>query len=232
MSIPLFAYLYCLMGILSLAVAIIIYRSYRREKNSTLLSLILVFLFLFVRGMAISIPAFVNAQDDRALALGGIIAVVAVYGLVLAGVRLQMFLEHPFFRKHSRGITGLLAVLGIASVSLLVYDFRLPIITESGLILWNANPIATWVTGGLSLVYGIFWCAFLNREARYVEDPWQKMKMYMLSLDGIFVGTAFFLTFTAEVALQAAVGLGLLLISIFLTLAVFSLAQRGLPSTF
>ena len=204
-------------AILSGALAIGTYLSYRQSQNQGLWYLFWSFLFLSLHSLSLSAPSLVNSGNLTAIALGFVLGIIFLYLLLLSALRVEISLQRGFMRKHSFIINIILVGIGFFVVWLLISDFRLPIISPQGIIFWNVNPIAGWLTGLTSLIYGLMWADFFQQEKRMVSQTTSKLKMSVLSFDGIMLGISALLVFTSSNEIETIIGHALFIFACVLT---------------
>lgn len=225
-TLPLTPLLYVTGALLSAIIAGSAFASYHRSRNKTVLYLSLSFLFLSLHSFALSVPALFDASDLVAIGRGYVVGMVFLYLLLLTALRVQTSLRKGFFEKHSFVITAILLGAGAAVVGIGISDFRLPIVTSRGLIFWNQAPLAAWLAGGTSLVYGLVWADFFQQTGRLVRGLRAKIKMLILSLDGVMMGLAGLLVFTSQNTLETLIGHGLFVAACALSVFIFFLGEN------
>ena len=208
---------YIVGAILSGALAIGTYLSYRQSKNQGLWYLFWSFLFLSLHSLSLSVPSLVNSGNLTAIALGFTLGMVFLFLLLLSALRVEISLHSGFMRKHNFIINTIIVGIAIVVVGILLYDFRLPIISSRGAIFWNVNPIASWLTGLTSLIYGLMWADFFQQERRMVLQDASKLKMSVLSFDGIMLGLSAILVFTSTNEIITIIGHSLFIVACVLT---------------
>lgn len=211
-----FPILYISAGVFSLMVSFIVYNSYLGSKNKGLLYLSLAFTFLFFHAISLSIPSILNQNDLRLVAWGYVLGAFFVFLILASCVKVQESIV-PSFKKYTQIFFVVIGVVGITTVSLLIYDFRLPTISHYGVILWNTTNIASWLLGGASFIYGLIWSYTFYQGGGLLSGNKKKVKMFVLSIDGLFIGTAGLLVFTSENTLQTFIGASLFLTASFIT---------------
>ncbi len=226
-SLPLTPLLYGIGASFSIIVALSSFVSYRRSKNKGVFFLSLSFLFIALHGFSLSVPAIISPYDEVLVAKGYILGMVFLFALLLAALRVEIALHPGFFQKHNFIINTILVGIGITVVWLEIADFQKPIINEAGIIFWNVNRTAAWLTGITCLVYGLIWADFFQQMARLVRGFGAKGKMYILSIDGILLGIAALLVFTSSDALLTLIGHSLFVAACGISLAIFFLGEKG-----
>ena len=86
----------------------------------------------------------------------------------------------------------LLIFIGLAVVGWQFYDFRLPILHSSGLILWNPNPWLAWITGAVTIAVAAAWFFVLGKNIKNfvgmakIKSAFVFLMAFSFGLSGIF----------------------------------------------
>ena len=205
-------------ALLSGAIAIGTYFSYKKSKNQGLKYLFLSFVFLSLHSFSLSLPTFIFPGNHQIIGYGFIIGMVFLFLLLLSSLQVETSLKRGFMERHSFIISTIIIGVGITSITILLYDFRLPIISSRGAIFWNINTIIAWLIGTTCLIYGLIWSDFFQQEKRVVSSDDSKLKMSILSIDGIMLGVSALLVFTSANELETIIGHSLFIVACVLTL--------------
>ncbi|OGZ03796.1 MAG: hypothetical protein A2648_02470 [Candidatus Lloydbacteria bacterium RIFCSPHIGHO2_01_FULL_41_20] len=213
-------------ALFSLTIAIGTYFSYREAKNKGLWYLALSFLFLSLHSFSLSVPSLIDGKNLILIAWGYILGMIFLYLLLLSALRVQTALHRGFMWKHSFIINTIILGIGVSVIWILVSDFHLPVISPRGTIFWNVNPVAGWLTGITSLIYGLMWADFFQQEKNMVSQNLSKIKMSILSFDGIMLGIAGLLVFTSNNETETIIGHSLFILACVLTLITLILPSK------
>lgn len=104
-------------------------------------------------------------------------------------------------------ILSLLSTVGLIVVIMHFYDFRLPVIHESGLILWNGNPLAAWAMSVASVSVAFIWIyVFLRNMYRASGIAILKNSLLVLMAVGFGIAGLFYFHPSYEFTVAAFVG--------------------------
>ncbi len=106
------------------------------------------------------------------------------------------------------------------------YDFRTPIVNNSGIIFWNVNKIAQWLIGLSSIIYGLFWNYVFYQAAIIVDDSYARFKLMIIGVAGTSMGTTAFLVNTSSSEIQTLIGHIIFVISGLMVLGIFITPKR------
>jgi hypothetical protein len=120
-------------------------------------------------------------------AWGYVLGIIFITLTAISSVYTMRFRMDKFFHSHLNKIALVHAVLGSIFVYYLITDFRLPTISDGGLILWNPNVISGWGFGIQMFLYSLLWMYVTFRTLGYIENKWSRAKALVLG----FVGFAF-----------------------------------------
>jgi|GEM_PF-5260845 len=224
--IPLTPLLYFTGGVLCGLVALSAYISYQKSHNRAIFYLSLTFLLLCLHSLALSIPGLMNIHDLRMIGGGYIVGTFFLYALLLTALKVQTSLNRGFVEKHSFVINTIVIGVGVTALWLEITDFRFPVVGAWGTIFWNTTPIATWLIGLTALFYGLFWADFFQQTGRIVRGFAAKLKMLILSIDGVVLGVAGLLVFTSHNAVLTVIGHSLFVFASLLSLLLFVFRER------
>ncbi len=219
-----FSLIYLGAGLSSLAVSLLVYRSYKKSGNRGQRDLSLTFGCMFFHAISLSLPVMIAPENLPAIAAGFIIGIVFVFLLFIIGLQVELSIARPLFVSYVKELSTVVAILGAVAINVLIFDFRLPYF-QDGVIFWNVNPYIAWLIGGLSFLYGVIWSYMFFRSGGLTKNASQKTKMFVLSIDGLLIGIAALLVFTSTSVVQTNIGLLLFIVST-LTTAVILLVTR------
>ncbi len=105
------------------------------------------YFFIFFTGyhLCLSLPFFITPQNFAFLTRGYIFAIVFLFLMCVPMWKLVLGLVNVS-AKATKFIIGIFLLIGFSVFLIEIYDFHLPIIHQSGLIIWNANLLAAWLT--------------------------------------------------------------------------------------
>ena len=91
--------------------------------------------------------------------------------------------------RRNRSMVYLFVLLtGVAVVGMQIYDFRLPVVKESGFIDWNANKLAARMTSLSAFLISLIWVyALLVNISSFHGHP-RKLKAILLASGGLSLG--------------------------------------------
>jgi hypothetical protein len=122
--------------------------------------------------------------------------------------------------KKIRLLLGILFAVGLTTVAIQIYDFRLPIIHSSGLIFWNANPVAAWIARLAGFWVGMTWVYVFSKKFLRHLGRIEKFKNILIIITAFMFGITSLLYFHSNYILTLAAFftkyVGLLSISILL----------------
>lgn len=113
-------------------------------RKSILNYLFVFFLFIAAYQFFLSLP-FLLTKNLFLTAWGYNLAIVFVFLIAVPIFRMEFDLL-GVSEKRSNFFQVLYLLVGVAVIVIQAYDFRLPIVHESGFIFWNANPVAAWIS--------------------------------------------------------------------------------------
>jgi hypothetical protein len=201
--------------------------SYFRSENHIVGYLAHVFLAMALHAFAFSLPILITPNNPRFIAYGYILGILLVYILLVLALRVQTFITLKFFKKYANLISIVIAVIGVNVISVLVYDLRLPIINGHGIVFWNANPIASIVTGVVCFTYGVVWMYLFYLASNLTRNTFSKIKLLVLSADGLLFGTGALFIYTSNIEMQSVIGMVLFITACIITAPIFVLPKNS-----
>jgi hypothetical protein len=201
--------------------------SYFRTKRVANLSLAFVFFWIGIHSYAFAIPTLIEAYDMKLLAYGYIIGIGMIFLTMLSGIEVQAFMARRFVSDRSVNIASIIiTILGTCALSVMIYDLRLPMINNLGIILWNVNPLAQWIIGLTAFFYGFIWGYVFYNAALLVDEAFARVKLLVMSADGFIIGSVALLVHTSSNEFQTVLGHGLFIITGIITLGIYLLPKR------
>ncbi len=201
--------------------------SYTKSKSFALKYLFLVFFFMALHAYAFSLPIIINKGNLKAVAYGYVIGIVSVFILLVLALRVQTFITRKFFKTYANLISIIVGVLGIIVISILLYDLRLPIINSNGIIFWNVNPWASWLTSICCFIYGIVWTYLFYMASNLTKNTYSKVKLLILSADGLLFGSGALFIYTSTNELQSVIGMVLFISACIITAPIFIMPKTS-----
>ncbi len=120
---------------------------------------------------------------------------IAIDFIMMAFV-LSIILELFGVSERDRNIFyPIVLMIGVLVIAIQVYDFRLPILQETGFVDWNANKLASRITSLTGFLISIVWAHGLLKDLSSLEENYQKIKALLLSLGGLFLGISSLTTY-------------------------------------
>ena len=218
---------YLIGGTLCTAASLFMFASYFKAKRTANLSLAFVFFWIGLHSYAFALPTIINSTDPKLLAYGYIIGIGMVFLVFLSGIEVQAYMAQTIVSKKSILIASIIFTIdAIITLGIMVFDLRYPIINDVGIIFWNINPIAAWLIGLSSLIYGLIWGYVFYRAALLVDDGYSRVKLMVMSADGFIIGSVAFLVHTSSNEIQTVIGHSLFIFAGAMTLGVYLLPKK------
>lgn len=222
---------YLLGGALCTSASLFMFGSYFRTKRVANLSLAFVFFWIGLHAFAFALPTLLNSFDLKLLSYGYIVGIGMIFLTMLSGIEVQAYMAKKFESFWSITIaSALITILGSIAMIVMLRDLaispRFPVISEYGVIIWNANPIAQWIIGLSAFTYGFIWGYVFYNAALLLQDAHSRVKLLVMSADGFIIGTVALLVHTSSNELQTVIGHGLFVVASALTLAIYLLPDR------
>lgn len=215
--------LFLLMFLLLGTITGFLYGSSRRSGNQAVKSLFTIFLFFSCYAFILAVFSIIGQNKPYLLVLGYNFAVLFAFLALFFITRIPTFSENSLIKKYSRYISNFIILIGIVVIAIQLIDMRLPITGENGVILWNQNPIAAWLTGLTVLSYMVAWAYFSCKNIKIIQDKQQRLKLYALSLDAVSVGFSALIYFPSQNEWQSLASFLLIIPAYIFT--IFSLVQ-------
>jgi hypothetical protein len=205
----------------------ITYRLWQKKKFAPeFISYFFVF-FLFFAGynLALSLPYLFFAQNPFLLGWGYILAMVFLFLTfgVMFKLEMELYGVKPMNASFFLGVT---TFAGVLVVALQIMDFRLPFFYSSGLILWNVNPLAGWITGLAALLPGTSMAFTLYYISAKGLSAYEKTKRFLITVGGLALGVAGLAYFPARNEWQIVTAFIFIFLGICFFILAFSLPQK------
>lgn len=218
---------YLVGGALCTLASLFMFGSYFKAKRLANLSLAFVFFWIGLHAFAFAIPTLIEPNNLGLLAFGYIIGIAMIFLTLLSGIEVQVFMAKSIVSKLNTTFASILiTIIAIITLAIMAYDFRLPIVNPSGIIFWNINPLAAWLIGLSSIIYGFIWGHIFYRASLLVDDVYSRVKLIVISSNGFILGTVALLVHTSANEVQTIIGHALFIIAGTITLAVYLLPPR------
>lgn len=215
------AYLHIIMGVLFVGLALSFLYSFLHSKNKKILVYFLVFLFFGLYSLSLGIPLMFSPINTVMAAWGFVVGMTFLFFGELAALYTVTFTTGEFIKRHMKFSFVLFSVLSVICLAILVFDLREPIIDSTGIVFWNANPIAGWGLGLLAFYAGSYWFFISYKNLQFVENKISKAKTIILGLDGMAWALAALLYFTATSFTYVAIAFILAIVSLIFSAPLF-----------
>ena len=218
---------YLVGGTLCTAASLFMFAAYFRVKKVANLSLAFVFFWIGLHAYAFALPTIIDNSDLKLLAYGYIVGIGMIFLTVLAGIQVQAYMGQKIVSNRSIALASIILTIdAIVTLGIMIYDFRLPIISTEGIIFWNVNIYAAWLVGLTSLIYGLIWGYVFYRAALLVNDGLSRVKMMVMSADGFIIGSVALIVHTSTNEIQTVVGHSLFVFAGAITLGIYLLPKK------
>jgi len=214
------AILYFLASFPCFALFIFFIVDYEQNHNKYVLYYALAFFAVYLFTFTLSVPVLVMPDNLTLLSYSYIGTLFFTYVLILLCMRIQLIVTNHFYKKYYFAFNLLVATLGVVSIFFAVINIEEPIV--SGLMVqMNLDRTASYITGILSLVYGIFWAHLFHKVTLELQDKTLARRMMTFSLNGLLYGTAGFALFIDQNLFGEVVSMSLFFISFIVSVWVF-----------
>lgn len=222
-DLPLFSTaVYLIGGTLSFFICAFVYLSYRRSHHQELLHTAIIFFALAIHAYAFAAPFLAHTPTPAAMGWGYIIGMGFVYWVSLFAIPVMLFLS-PIrsLERFANPFIALVTLLGIISLSTMIIDFRSPLSSELGFVLWNINPLSAWINGLTGFTVGTLWFFSYYSNSKRIGDRILKRKMLLMGSIGLLLGFVALTVYTSHSGLQTAIGHTFFLLSCIAGLAIY-----------
>lgn len=218
---------YIIGGILCTLASLFMFGSYFKVKHTANLSLAFVFFWIGLHAFAFALPTIIDKFDLSLLALGYIIGIGMIFLTLLSTIETMAFMARNVISKTMINfVSTVVTVIAIITLSIMIYDFRTPIINPVGIIFWNINPIAAWLVGIVSFGFGLIWGHVFYQAALLVNEAYLRVRLLVMSADGFILGTIVILVHTSSNEVQTILGHALFIIVGVITLGIYLLPKQ------
>lgn len=162
------------------------------------------FVFFTAYHLCLSLPYLFLQKNLTAMSWGYISAIVFLFLFCLPMWKLILGLANVS-TKATKFIIGIFLLIGLLGFFIKIYDFQLPIIHSSGLIIWNADLISAWLTficvGTLPFSFFVFF--FKNYPKNLGFD--EKLKTIFFGGGGLTYSLAcvYFIAWNVDMVISA-----------------------------
>lgn len=221
--------LFLVLAILLGIIVLLFCDSYRRSpNNSSVRNLFFTFLSIFSYAAILTIVSILFSRQLTILAWAYNLSIFLGLTGIFYSLELPIFEANPLIKKYLPAATWLVGLTSIAILLIQMVDFRLPIVNANGVIFWNLNPMAAWLSSALVLIFTLVW-AYLNYDsARLLENFRLRWKLYILSLNMVALGLSAFIFFPSHSEIQSLVSF-LLVAPAYLATIIVLLYFRVVP---
>ncbi|MFA5736776.1 MAG: hypothetical protein WC893_01260 [Candidatus Paceibacterota bacterium] len=211
------------MFLLLSVIARLLYGSSKQSNNQAVKSLFIIFFFYSIYYLILGTFIIFGQNKPYILIAGYNFAILFAFGALFFVTRIPTFSENKFIKNYLRHISILTLLIGAIILTIQLIDMRSPIIGKYGVIFWNQNPIAIWLTIFTILSYMIAWAYFSCKNIKIIQDKQQRLKLYALSLDAVSVGFSALIYFPSQNEWQSLASFLLIIPAYIFT--IFSLVQ-------
>jgi len=175
-------------SLVSLLISFLLFQSYKREgkKNKNLRDFSVFFLlFAFYRVFLIS---YLFTDNLKSVALNYDIAVMLYFIMVAIALKIALsFLKANF--QLTISLIGSLLFIGASVVFYQIITLNIPEITPThGIVFWNVNPIALYITGMSGFIVAHFWVYIFYLNFRKGQNKLSKLKSFLIMISSSAFG--------------------------------------------
>lgn len=142
------------------------------------------YVFFTAYHLFLSLPFFLTSGNLTIMAWGYNFAILSLFIFLAPVIMIEFQIINMPKRKRKILISSFL-LSGLIAVLLQVFIFRLPIIHESGFIIWNANILSKLIATLAAVLTSLSWSLFLFKN-------WPKNISFVEKLKTVFLGTGAF----------------------------------------
>lgn len=152
--------------------------------------LFLFFAFFTGYHLSLSLPLWFFPGNLAALAWGYNLGIVFLFLAMAPMYSIMVFRIIGMPLKKIGQYIWMLLVLGLVPVFIQIYDFHLPIIDESGFIIWNANLIAGTIIFLSGASIAIIWTIIFFKNKPVGLNATEKIKAFICTTGGLMFSCA------------------------------------------
>lgn len=191
------------MFLLLITITWFLHGSAKKSGNQAVKSLFLIFFFIACYSLILGVFSTLGQNHPYSMVLGYNLAVFLAFLSLYFITRIPTFSESNLAKKYAKYLKGAILIIGAFVMIIQLVDLRLPIPGEKGIILWNQNPLATWLTGLTILGYMLIWAYLACKNTAFISDRYQKLKLQALCFDAICIGISAALFFPSKYEIQS-----------------------------
>ncbi len=182
------AILHLILGIITAAAAAAAYSAWKKSGFREIVISGLFWFFFFFTGTHIAIftPLLLAPGNLAAAAWGHIAAMVFIFLFLFSIWRAEFDIVKTPARE-ARIFLALFLLAGAGVAAAQIYDFRLPILHESGFVFWNINPFLAWAASLASIMTAAAWVMIFIKKFPKNANYEEKLKLWFF-----IAGAAFF----------------------------------------
>lgn len=191
--------LFIILAVLLAIIVALFYDSYRRApENPAVKSLWLTFAFIFAYASVLAISSILFSNQPLVLAWGYNLSLLLGFVAIFYSLELPIFISNFRLQKYLPILTWLIGIISVTILSLQIIDFRLPTVNPNGVIFWNQNPLAAWLTSFYILLFTLLWAYLAYDGGRLLDNFRLRWKLYILGLNIAALGLSAFFFFPAQ----------------------------------
>lgn len=221
------AFIHLLIVLLLLIGAMATYAAWRKgEHQKELIRQIFLFCLYFGGcNLSLALPHLVFGGNLYLMALGYDLAVIFLFLGLASVMKIELAISGAPPAKIKLYANSFL-MAGLSVLVLQIFYFRLPVIYPSGLILWNANIVAGWITGAAGLLLALAWIGELAENWPHNLALKEKVKSFLIIGGTIFLGLSGVAYYPARSQLQIVLAFALVFAGTIFLVAAFLIPKR------
>lgn len=193
------AILYRLGAIFTLIISLYFLASYIRTKDKLILYLFVCFFLVCLQGMLPFLVVLKIVTDPLSMSYIHIVSSSLLFMTLLFGIEILFFLTGRYFHRFEADIMSIaLLVICLFVILVLILNPQTPILSDMGMIYWNAYPLANYVMLIVAAIYGIIWFTLFYKASTAVSDLYPKAKLILIGIDGFTFGVVGILAHLSE----------------------------------
>lgn len=200
------AILHLILAFLTAIGALVTYIFWRKNafQNQNIKMFFIFFVLFTGYHLFLSLPFFFTPDNLTAMAWGYIFAIVFLFLMCVPMWKLILRILSVSDKTIKSIIRGFLLICMIITL-IQIYDFRLPIIHQSGFIIWNVNLFSAWFTSiAVGILPFLFGFSFFKNWPKNVTTV-EKLKAFFFSIGGFTYGLAcvYFIAWNVDMIISA-----------------------------
>ena len=202
---PLTILFYLAGGALSFIATLLAFASYIRSKERASGFLALTLFFISLHAFAFAMPFLLIPENETLLGLGYMSGVAFIFLVFISALEVLRFVT-KLSQKAVALATLLTTALAVMTLSFMIADFHTPIITDTGIILWNINLASRILIGLSSVTYGLFWGTVFFEAVPSISGDAAKVKFKLIGAAGVVLGIVGLIVHTSTETTQTFIG--------------------------